>query len=173
MPTQESDDIVLTILYASQTGTAADVAERIGREARRRHYRARVSAVDEFPLADLLELDLVVFVVATTGQGDEPTNMRSLWQFLLRADLPDDLMEHLLYTVYGLGDSSYAKYNWPAKKLYRRLESLGAQAFYEKGEADDQDVHGWVVSRPPIVNLTLLKGSTPLFGLGLTVSGML
>jgi sulfite reductase alpha subunit-like flavoprotein len=138
------DEVILTILYASQTGTAADVAERIGREARRRHYRARVAAVDEMPLSDLLELDLVVFVVATAGQGDEPTNMRSLWKFLLRADLPPDLLEHALFTVFGLGDSSYAKFNWPAKKLHRRLEALGARSFYERGEADDQDEYGLV-----------------------------
>jgi hypothetical protein len=33
----------LLVLYGSQTGTAEDVAERVGREARRRFIRARVS----------------------------------------------------------------------------------------------------------------------------------
>ena len=33
----------ILVLFGSQTGTAEDVAERVGREARRRHIRARVS----------------------------------------------------------------------------------------------------------------------------------
>ncbi|RUS29978.1 hypothetical protein BC938DRAFT_479992 [Jimgerdemannia flammicorona] len=41
-------DRALVILYGSQTGCAQDVAERIGREARRRHFRARVVAMDEY-----------------------------------------------------------------------------------------------------------------------------
>lgn len=38
----------LIILYGSQTGCAQDVAERIGREARRRHFRAKVIAMDDY-----------------------------------------------------------------------------------------------------------------------------
>lgn len=40
----------LCVLYGSQTGTAEDVAERTGREARRRHIKARVSALDDYPI---------------------------------------------------------------------------------------------------------------------------
>jgi len=69
--------------------------------------------------------------------------MKSFWRFLLRADLPSDLFEHLQFTVFGLGDSSYPKFNWPAKKLYKRLKDLGAETFYEKGEGDDQDYLGF------------------------------
>ena len=36
------------VLYGSQTGTAQDVAERVGREAKRRHFVARVVAMDEY-----------------------------------------------------------------------------------------------------------------------------
>ena len=43
-----SDSRHLTVLYGSQTGTAQDVAERIGREARRRHFKAHVMAIDDY-----------------------------------------------------------------------------------------------------------------------------
>lgn len=42
------DDRRLLILYASQTGSAQDVAEYIGREAWRRHFHARVQDVKDF-----------------------------------------------------------------------------------------------------------------------------
>lgn len=38
----------LLILYGSETGCAQDTAERIGRQARRRHFKARVMAMDEY-----------------------------------------------------------------------------------------------------------------------------
>uniref|UniRef100_A0A493T711 Flavodoxin-like domain-containing protein n=1 Tax=Anas platyrhynchos platyrhynchos TaxID=8840 RepID=A0A493T711_ANAPP len=52
----------LLILYGSQTGTAQDTAERIGREAKRRHFQCRVEALDSY--------DVV------SGCGDPPDNMK-------------------------------------------------------------------------------------------------
>lgn len=78
--------------------------------------------------------------------------MRQFWRWLRRSDLPADLLDGLAYTTFGLGDSSYAKFNWPAKKLHRRLELLGAQCFFEKGEADEQDYLGCVSSLYALVH---------------------
>jgi len=57
---------------------------------------------------------------------------------LLRSDLPPDLFEDLQFAVFGLGDTSYEKFCWPAKKLFRRLKSLGAEEICELGEGDEQ-----------------------------------
>ena len=38
----------LLVLYGSQTGTAQDVAERLKREARRRHVRCRILPMDNY-----------------------------------------------------------------------------------------------------------------------------
>lgn len=46
------------------------------------------------------------------------------------------------YAVFGLGDSSYGKYNWVGKKMSRRLDALGATAVVERGEGDDQNEWG-------------------------------
>ena len=69
----------LLVLYGSQTGTAQEVAERVGREATRLHFSVVVSAMDNFPLPKLPTAPLVVYVVSTTGQGEEPDNMRKAW----------------------------------------------------------------------------------------------
>jgi equilibrative nucleoside transporter 1/2/3 len=42
------------------------------------------------------------------------------------------------YAVLGLGDSSYAKFNYVAKKLHRRLLQLGGQPLLHIGLADEQ-----------------------------------
>ena len=46
------------------------------------------------------------------------------------------------FTTFGFGDSSYPKFNWAARKLHKRLEQLGAQEFYARGEADEQHDEG-------------------------------
>ncbi len=38
----------LLVLYGSETGTAQDLAERLGREGRRRHFRIRVLPMDGY-----------------------------------------------------------------------------------------------------------------------------
>jgi sulfite reductase alpha subunit-like flavoprotein len=88
--------------------------------------------------ADLVTEELVIFVVSTTGSGQEPRSMTPFWHMLLRSDLPGDLFEDLTFTIFGLGDTAYEKFCWPAKKLRRRLLTLGAVELCEKGEGDDQ-----------------------------------
>ncbi|KAJ7510327.1 hypothetical protein B0H11DRAFT_2152489 [Mycena galericulata] len=132
----------ILILYATETGTAQDVAERLARQCRRIHFTCRVLGTDKYSLSDLISEPLVLFVVSTTGSGSEPRSMTSTWKTLLRSDLPLDLFEDLSFAVFGLGDTAYEKFCWPAKKLSRRLVSLGATEICDRGEGDDQDPLG-------------------------------
>nr|VWO96020.1 Beta-lactamase (EC [Ganoderma boninense] len=132
------DERTLTILYATETGTAQDVADRLARVCRCLHIHARVHSMDVYSPAELINEHLVVFVVSTTGSGREPRAMTPLWQMLLRADLPEDLFEDLHFAVFGLGDTAYEKFCWPAKLLSRRLEALGALELCARGEGDEQ-----------------------------------
>ena len=102
-------------------------------------------------MANLLSESLVIFVIATTGQGEPPTNMKRFWKFLLRKNLPLNSLSHLKYAVLGLGDSSYQKFNFAAKKLNKRLAQLGGIELIPIGLADDQHdlgidavVNSWV-----------------------------
>ncbi|XP_041914936.1 NADPH-dependent diflavin oxidoreductase 1 [Alosa sapidissima] len=131
-------DRALLVLYGSQTGTAQDTAERIGRQAQRRRMRVRVEAFDSYNVAGLISESLVVFVCSTTGQGDPPDNMKNFWRFLFRKSLPAGSLCRLDCAVLGLGDSSYPKFNFVAKKLSKRLLQLGANALLPVGLADDQ-----------------------------------
>ncbi|XP_058946686.2 NADPH-dependent diflavin oxidoreductase 1-like isoform X1 [Pocillopora verrucosa] len=128
----------LSVLYGSQTGTAQEVAERIGREAKRRYLSASVLALDDYNVMKLIEEELAIFVCATTGQGDEPDNMKKFWRFILRRNLPVNSLSGLSFAVLGLGDSSYPKFNFIAKKLNKRLIQLGGRELQRVGLADDQ-----------------------------------
>uniref|UniRef100_A0A3B4CYH7 NADPH-dependent diflavin oxidoreductase 1 n=1 Tax=Pygocentrus nattereri TaxID=42514 RepID=A0A3B4CYH7_PYGNA len=167
----------LLVLYGSQTGTAQDTAERIGRQAQRRRVGVRVQALDSYNVANLISESLVVFVCATTGQGDPPDNMKNFWRFLFRKSLPAGSLCRLDCAVLGLGDSSYPKFNFVAKKLYKRLLQLGANALLPVGLADDQHDLGpdgvidpWLISfwqkvlslYPPPAGLSPLREEDPL-----------
>lgn len=94
--------------------------------------------MDEYDIQNLLIDQLIIFVVATTGQGEVTTNMKRFWRFLLRKNLPTDSLKHLRYAVLALGDSSYQKYNYAGKMLNKRLTQLGAVELISIGLADDQ-----------------------------------
>ncbi|KAF9040091.1 hypothetical protein BJ165DRAFT_1531064 [Panaeolus papilionaceus] len=137
-PDTSFDGRGLLILYATETGNAQDAADYISRQCRRISFKCRVLSVDEFPLEELVCEELVIFVVSTTGSGIEPRSMTPLWTNLCRSELTSDIFEDLTYAVFGLGDTAYEKFCWAAKKLARRLETLGAHELCPRGEGDEQ-----------------------------------
>ncbi|XP_040462943.1 NADPH-dependent diflavin oxidoreductase 1 isoform X4 [Falco naumanni] len=144
----------LLVLFGSQTGTAEDTAERIGREAKQRHFQCRVEALDSYDVANLINELLVVFVCATTGQGDPPDNMKMFWRFLFRKNLPPGSLCQLDYAVLGLGDSSYPKFNFVAKKLHKRVLQLGGNPLLPVALGDDQhDLGPYAVVDPWLLAL--------------------
>lgn len=128
----------LLVLYGSQTGTAQDTAQRMVRQAKRRRLQVQAMPLDNYKVANLISETLVVFVCSTTGQGDPPDNMKNFWRFIFRKSLPAGSLCQLDCAVLGLGDSSYPKFNFVAKKLHKRLQQLGAAMLLPVGLADDQ-----------------------------------
>lgn len=139
----------LLVLYGSETGNSQDVAERVVRESKLRHYSPVLMAMESYDVRLLPSERLVIFVASTTGQGDEPRNMKSFWRFLLRRSLTASALAKLSFAVFGLGDSGYQKYNVTAKKLFRRMQGLGAIAVHSLGLGDDQHPLGYDGSLTP------------------------
>ena len=90
----------------------------------------------------------MVFVVSTSGQGDPPYSLLKFWNFIMRRDL-ESCLNGVQFAVFGLGDSSYAKYCYCSKLLFRRLEMLGATPLIERGDGDDQHPFGYEGSLEP------------------------
>ncbi|KAJ7526231.1 hypothetical protein O6H91_17G089100 [Diphasiastrum complanatum] len=146
----------ILVLYASQTGNAHDVAERIGREALRRHYHPVVLSMNCYHPHQLPNENMVVFVTSTTGQGDPPDTFKGFWKLMLQRSLTNKWLEGVQYGLFGLGDSGYQKYNIVAKKLDRRLLDLGAKHIVPKGLGDDQHPLGYEAALDPwLVSLWL------------------
>lgn len=85
----------LVVLFGSQTGNAEDLAERIWRESKRFYFKTSLKCMDDYNVTDLINEKCVIFICSTTGQGEEPDNMKQFWKFLLRKNLPKDSLLNL------------------------------------------------------------------------------
>ncbi|KXX83397.1 NADPH-dependent diflavin oxidoreductase 1 [Madurella mycetomatis] len=133
----------MAVLYGTETGNAEEIAVELGQMAERLHFKTTVDEMDNFKLADVLQSSLVVFVTSTTGQGDMPKNTCKFWKNLRREKLNNtNCLGSLRFAIFGLGDSSYLKFNWAARKLRARLLQLGASEFFKAGEGDERHDNG-------------------------------
>ncbi|KAF2232648.1 NADPH dependent diflavin oxidoreductase-like protein 1 [Viridothelium virens] len=130
------------VCYGSETGNAQEAAEELARIAERLRFSTRICDLNSTPIRDLPKHDFLAVAISTTGQGDLPANARSFWANLRSTRLRPGVLRALRFASFGLGDSSYPKFNFAHRKLYNRLAQLGAQPILAKGEADEQDPEG-------------------------------
>ena len=116
------------VVFGTETGTAQDLAEEIGCITRRLHFVTNVTGFENvtavhtslpskspqsdqltFVQASLSEYTISVFVIATTGQGEFPSNARSFWTSILKKKLSHDSFSGVDFAVVGLGDTSYPR----------------------------------------------------------------
>lgn len=102
---------LVNITYATTTGASSDLALRLSYRLKRKGYATRVRS---FETADLPWNDdatkgssVHVFMISTTGEGQEPSAMTEAWNRLCKKRTT--LCDTCYYTIYGLGDSSYEK----------------------------------------------------------------
>ncbi|KAK4520037.1 uncharacterized protein ATC70_008165 [Mucor velutinosus] len=135
------------VFYGSQTGTAEGFAARIAKECSQRFGVSCMTA--DLELYDLTYLDqvpkdkLVVFVLATYGEGDPTDNAMEFWD-LVTEDEPtfsesseDRPLTNLNYVMFGLGNKTYDQYNEVSRRINKCLLKLGAHLVGEAGEGDD------------------------------------
>lgn len=131
---------MVDVVYGGVGGTAEGVAGDVARALRRDGWRARAVAADawDLPLSDGGLGAVVVWVVATAGQGEMPPAMAPLWRRLRRRALAPDALAHWHTAVLGLGDSGYERFSFAAKMLWTRLGQLGARPLAARADADDR-----------------------------------
>lgn len=56
--------------------------------------------MDDYSIGQLLHEKFVVFVCSTTGQGEEPDNMKTFWRFLLRKNLPTNSLSSTRSVIF-------------------------------------------------------------------------
>eukprot|EP00761_Pharyngomonas_kirbyi_P013488 gb/GECH01013517.1/.p1 GENE.gb/GECH01013517.1/~~gb/GECH01013517.1/.p1 ORF type:complete len:646 (+),score=145.49 gb/GECH01013517.1/:1-1938(+) len=149
----------LTILYGSQTGTAESFANILQKEASRQ-YGFNAKAIDladyESPEEKLPQENLLIFTMATYGEGEPTDNARDFWDFLFEEEHDEDFLSNVQYTVFGLGNKQYKIYQAAGRGIDKRMKELGAQRIFERGEGDadgtlDEDWEEWKTKILPLL----------------------
>jgi len=144
---ETTDKEKVVVLYGSETGNSAALAEVFNTELLRRGIRAKCMAMDDFDFDDLPNQDKVFAVVATCGQGEFPGNCKEFYKQISDASLPSDFLKDTKFAIFGMGDSSYVYFNSAAKAFQERFEKLGAQCVMPLGvgdeKAEDRYESGW------------------------------
>ncbi|MEM7542537.1 MAG: flavodoxin domain-containing protein [Pseudomonadota bacterium] len=115
----------LKVFFGSQTGTAESLSKDLRKFAGTRGFKAEIADLDSVAPAELAELQHLLIVAATYGEGEPTDNAQGFYAALMDPDAPG-LPASLNFSVCGLGDSSYANFNQVSRDIDRRLEELGA-----------------------------------------------
>jgi flavodoxin/succinate dehydrogenase/fumarate reductase-like Fe-S protein len=121
-------DRSLTILFGSQTGNAAGLAEKTAKMATNYGLEASVVDMDGYDKSNLANIKRLLVITSTWGEGEMPDNAEVLWQSV-QSDAPALAAMH--YSVCAIGDTSYDEFCKAGHDWDGKLSSLGATSVQE------------------------------------------
>ncbi|KFN49540.1 sulfite reductase subunit alpha [Arenimonas composti] len=127
---------VMPVVHASQTGFALQLAERTAEALTRAGLPARPLAIADLDAATLAEHPRLLFIAATTGEGDAPDTAAA---FLQRVMAAAPSLAPLQYGLLALGDRSYAEFCAFGRQLDHWLQQQGATPLFDRIDVDDGD----------------------------------
>lgn len=134
------------IFYGSQTGTAEDYASRLAKEGKSRFgLETMVADLEDYDFDNLDAIPsdkVVMFVLATYGEGEPTDNAVDFYEFITSENPAfsqgnDPPLGNLNYVAFGLGNNTYEHYNSMVRNVNKALQKLGANRIGEAGEGDD------------------------------------
>ena len=134
------------IFYGSQTGTAEDYASRLAKEGKSRFgLETMVADLEDFDFDNLDTIPsdkIVMFVLATYGEGEPTDNAVDFYEFITGEDVTftesnEPALGNLNFVAFGLGNNTYEHYNSMVRNVDKALQKLGASRIGDAGEGDD------------------------------------
>lgn len=124
------------IAFASQTGFAADLANRTARSLQAAGAPVMLTSLQNIDEQILRQAKSALFVVSTTGEGDAPDPAAGFVRNVLDSAIS---LKDLNYGVLALGDREYDNYCAFGHRLDRWLRHQGAMALFDVIEVDNGD----------------------------------
>jgi len=118
-------------------GTAEDVANDVYESTKDNlGFDVEINEMNDIDIESFQNMENVMFISSTTGQGDVPTNGEAFFNKLSESDLD---LSKMKYGICALGDSSHTYFCGAGKKINKRMEELGAIRVADIHECDGDD----------------------------------
>lgn len=134
----------LTVLYGTESGNSEALADLTVKAAKTAGFKARAVNMADAKVAKLKEIQNLLVIVSTWGEGDPPETAVEFYENFMSDRAPK--LENTRYSVLGLGDTSYEEFCKMGKDFDARLETLGAQRVHDRVDCDvdyDDDFTKW------------------------------
>ena len=124
----------VTVLYASETGNATGIAQKLHDQLVAKKVPVTLSNVLDYRIKSLKKETHVILVASTYGDGEAPDEALTFYNALMSDKAPK--LDHLSFSVFGLGDSSYDLFCQTGIDFDKRFSELGASRLLERVNAD-------------------------------------
>jgi sulfite reductase (NADPH) flavoprotein alpha-component len=125
-----------TVVFASQTGFAEELAVMTAETLRHAGKVARLVSIADLDLDDLKQARHLLWIVSTTGEGDAPD---SAARFVRRAMATPAELDGVSFGLLSLGDRTYRQYCGFGRALDGWLRRSGASVLFNPVEVDNGD----------------------------------
>lgn len=116
----------INILFGTQSGNSHNLANVIGDSLANAGFDAVVSDMGERDPESIHDMDYIIIVTSTHGDGEPPDNA-SEWMSYLKFN-EDIELKHLHYAVLGLGDNYYPHFCQCGKDFDEYLSKRGGHS---------------------------------------------
>mgnify|MGYP002026768972 FL=1 len=116
-------DRSLAILFGSQTGNAAGLAEKTAKLATDYGLIPKVYDMDGFDASTLANHKRTLIITSTWGEGEMPDNAESLWQTVISQG---PSLSGVNFSVCAIGDTAYDEFCKAGLDWDSKYQSLGA-----------------------------------------------
>lgn len=122
------------MLYGSQTGNSQKLAKKLIEKLKEQGFQTTLSSMNDFKPNTLKQVENLLVLVSTHGEGEPPDNALTFYEFLHSKRAPK--LEGLRFSVLALGDTSYEFFCKTGKDFDQRLEELGGKRLTARVDCD-------------------------------------
>ncbi|CAI8950079.1 MULTISPECIES: flavodoxin domain-containing protein [Pseudomonas] len=123
----------ILIVFGTESGNSEMAADDIAACLGRRGITAEIKSMEDVSVAGLKLTSQLVVVTSTYGEGELPETTAPFFEALVEK-APD--LSSVNFFAFGLGDSTYEKFNNAIDVISAKLVELGAIKIGETGRHD-------------------------------------